>query len=168
MRGAQLSTDHHLVLSWIHWQGRKLDRLGRPKCIVRVCWECLTEPSVREVFNSHLRESFDQIPREAGDIKSKWTMFSTSIVDAVVRSCAHKVSIACCGGNSQTQWWTPEVRDAVKLKEESYWAWLAQGTPEVADGYGRPSMRQHRQSWKQSLGSGKSSLRPWRRTTGRP
>ena len=36
-RGAELSTDHHLVVSWIHWQGRKLDRLGRPKRIVRVC-----------------------------------------------------------------------------------------------------------------------------------
>uniref|UniRef100_A0A671TUB9 Endonuclease/exonuclease/phosphatase domain-containing protein n=1 Tax=Sparus aurata TaxID=8175 RepID=A0A671TUB9_SPAAU len=58
-RGAELSTDHHLVVSWICWQDRKLDRLGRPKHIVRVCWERLAESSVGEVFNSHLRESFD-------------------------------------------------------------------------------------------------------------
>ncbi|KAI3353933.1 hypothetical protein L3Q82_005133 [Scortum barcoo] len=83
-RGAELSTDHHLVVSWIRWQRRKLDRPGRPKRIVRVCWERLAEPSVREVFNSHLRKSFSQIPREAGDIQSKWTMFSASIVDAAV------------------------------------------------------------------------------------
>ena len=83
-RGAELSTDHHLVVSWICWRGRKLDRPGRPKRIVRVCWERLAEPSAREIFNSHLRESFDQIPREAGDIESKWTMFSTSIVDAAI------------------------------------------------------------------------------------
>ncbi|KAI3374056.1 hypothetical protein L3Q82_022610 [Scortum barcoo] len=38
-RGAELSTDHHLVVSWIRWQRRKLDRPGRPKRIVRVCWE---------------------------------------------------------------------------------------------------------------------------------
>ncbi|KAI3357834.1 hypothetical protein L3Q82_016222 [Scortum barcoo] len=69
-RGAELSTDHHLVVSWIRWQRRKLDRPGRPKRIVRVCWERLAEPSVREVFNSHLRKSFSQIPREAGDIES--------------------------------------------------------------------------------------------------
>ena len=36
-RGAELSTDHHLVVSWIRWKGRKLDRPGRPKRIVRVC-----------------------------------------------------------------------------------------------------------------------------------
>ncbi|KAI3377201.1 hypothetical protein L3Q82_009116 [Scortum barcoo] len=30
-RGAELSTDHHLVVSWLRWQRRKLDRPGRPK-----------------------------------------------------------------------------------------------------------------------------------------
>ncbi|KAI3377887.1 hypothetical protein L3Q82_008465 [Scortum barcoo] len=112
-RGAELSTDHHLVVSWIRWQRRKLDRPGRPKRIVRVCWERLAEPSVREVFNSHLRKSFSQIPREAGDIESEWTMFSASIVDAAVRSCGRKVSGACRGGNPRTRWWTPEVRDII-------------------------------------------------------
>ncbi|KAI3369576.1 hypothetical protein L3Q82_024385 [Scortum barcoo] len=92
-RGAELSTDHHLVVSWIRWQRRKLDRPGRPKRIVRVCWERLAEPSVREVFNSHLRKSFSQIPREAGDIESEWTMFSASIVDAAVRSCVDARSL---------------------------------------------------------------------------
>ena len=66
-RGAELSTNHHLVVSSIRLRGRKLDRLGRPKRIVRVCWECLAESPVRKVFNFHLQESFDQIPREAGD-----------------------------------------------------------------------------------------------------
>ena len=51
------------------------------------------------------------------------------------RSCGRKVSGACRGGNPQTWWWTPEVRDAVKLMKESYRAWLAWGTPEAADGY---------------------------------
>ncbi|KAK3522957.1 hypothetical protein QTP86_010312 [Hemibagrus guttatus] len=111
------------------------DRLGRPKRIVRVCWERLADPSVRGVFNSHLRESFNQIPREVGDIESEWTMFSTSIVDAAIRSCVRKVSGAGCGGNPRTQWWTLEVRDAVKLKKESYRAWLARRTPEAAEAY---------------------------------
>ncbi|KAK3564250.1 hypothetical protein QTP86_011970 [Hemibagrus guttatus] len=111
------------------------DRLGRPKRIVRVCWERLADPSVKGVFNSHLRESFNQIPREVGDIESEWTMFSTSIVDAAIRSCGRKVSGAGRGGNPRTQWWTLEVRDAVKLKKESYRAWLARGTPEAAEAY---------------------------------
>ncbi|KAK3546853.1 hypothetical protein QTP86_003744 [Hemibagrus guttatus] len=134
-RGVELSTDHHLVVSWIRLRRRMPDRLGRPKRIVRVCWERLADPSVRGVFNSHLRESFNQIPREVGDIESEWTMFSSSIVDAAIRSCGRKVSGAGHGGNPRTQWWTLEVRNAVKLKKESYRAWLARGTPEAAEAY---------------------------------
>ncbi|KAK3517180.1 hypothetical protein QTP70_000775 [Hemibagrus guttatus] len=62
-------------------------------------------------------------------------MFSTSIVDAAIRSCGRKVSGAGRGSNPRTQWWTLEVRDAVKLNKESYRAWLAQGTPEAAEAY---------------------------------
>ncbi|KAK3524817.1 hypothetical protein QTP86_007595 [Hemibagrus guttatus] len=98
-RGAELSTDHHLVVSWICLRRGMPDRLGRPKRIVRVCWERLADPSVRGVFNSHLRKSFNQILREVGDIESEWTMFSTSIVDAAIRSCGRKVSGAGRGGN---------------------------------------------------------------------
>ncbi|KAK3518049.1 hypothetical protein QTP70_033271 [Hemibagrus guttatus] len=111
------------------------DRLGRPKHIVRICWERLADPSVRGVFNSHLRESFNQIPREVGDIESEWAMFYSSIVDAAIQSCGRKVSGAGRGGNPRTQWWTLEVRESVKLKKESYRAWLARGTPEAAEAY---------------------------------
>ncbi|KAK3543016.1 hypothetical protein QTP70_008703 [Hemibagrus guttatus] len=50
-------------------------------------------------------------------------------------SCGRKVSGADRGGNPRTQWWTLEVRDAIKLKKESYRAWLARGTPEAAEAY---------------------------------
>ncbi|KAK3542019.1 hypothetical protein QTP86_010364 [Hemibagrus guttatus] len=134
-RGAELSTDHHLVVSWIRLRRRVPDRLGRPKHIVRVFWECLADPSVRGIFIFHLRESLNQIPSEVGDIESEWTMFSSSIADAAIRSCGRKVSGAGRGGNPQTHWWTLEVRDAVKLKKESYRGWLARGTPEAAEAY---------------------------------
>lgn len=50
-------------------------------------------------------------------------MFSTS-----------PVNVACCG-TLQTRWWTPEVRDAVWLKNKSSRASVALGSPEAADGY---------------------------------
>ncbi|TWW78310.1 hypothetical protein D4764_11G0004310 [Takifugu flavidus] len=64
-REAELSTDHHLVVSWLRWWGRMLDRPGRPKRVVRVCWERLAESPVRRSFNSRLQESFDHVPGEA-------------------------------------------------------------------------------------------------------
>ncbi|TWW77636.1 R2 Retrovirus-related Pol polyprotein from type I retrotransposable element [Takifugu flavidus] len=64
-------------------------------------------------------------------------MFRASIVEAADRCCGQKVVGACRGGNARTRWWTPAVRDAVKLKKESYRALLACGTPEAADRYRR-------------------------------
>ncbi|KAI3355516.1 hypothetical protein L3Q82_018346 [Scortum barcoo] len=95
-----------------------------------------------------------EIPREAGDIESEWTMFSASIVDAAVRSCGRKVSGACRGGNPRTRWWTPEVRDAVRLKKESYRTMLACGTPDAVDRY-----RQAKQAFRSPEGGpgGKNS-----------
>ncbi|KAI3377125.1 hypothetical protein L3Q82_000320 [Scortum barcoo] len=46
---------------------------------------------------------------------------------------------------------------------------LACGTPDAVDRVpGRPSKPQPGRSWRQKLGSGRSSVRPWRRTIGRP
>lgn len=36
-RGAELSTDQHLVVSWICCRGRRLEKPGRPKHVMRVC-----------------------------------------------------------------------------------------------------------------------------------
>ena len=74
-RGAELSADHHLVVGWVQWQGKSLDRPGKPKQVVRISWEHLGEAPVREAFKSHLRRSLSSIPVEAGDIEPEWTMF---------------------------------------------------------------------------------------------
>ena len=49
-------------------------------------------------------------------------------------ACDHKVVGASRGSNICNHWWTPVVRDAVKLKKESYQA-LACGTTEATDRY---------------------------------
>ena len=68
-------------------------------------------------------------------MESEWTMFRASIAEAVVRSCGQKVVGAGRGGNLRTRWWTRVVKEAVRLKKEAFRAWLAQGSPETADGY---------------------------------
>ncbi|KAK3507140.1 hypothetical protein QTP70_008534 [Hemibagrus guttatus] len=112
----------------------------------------LTGPTALPDFREW--ESFNQIPREVGDIESEWTMFSSSIVDAAIQDCSHKVSGAGHSGNPQTQWWTLEVRDAVKLMKESYQAWLAQGTPEAAEAYRQAKRAAARVSGAEGLSDG--------------
>ena len=82
-------------------------RPDRPKHIVKVCWERLEESPVRRSFNSNLRQSFNHVPGEVGDIESKWAMFLASIVEVADRSCGRKVVGACRGGNPRTRWCPP-------------------------------------------------------------
>jgi len=52
-------------------------------------------------------------------------------VEAAARSCGQKAVGACHGNNLKSV----KVKEAVKLKKEAFRAWLAQGSPETADGY---------------------------------
>ncbi|TWW59288.1 hypothetical protein D4764_06G0008180 [Takifugu flavidus] len=70
------------------------------------------------------------------------------------RCCGRKVVGACRGGNARTRWWTPALRDAVRLKKELYRALLAGGTPEAADRY-----RQAKRSTATAVGEAKT--RTW-------
>ncbi|KAI3367863.1 hypothetical protein L3Q82_026696 [Scortum barcoo] len=86
-------------------------------------------------------------------------MFSASIVDAAVRSCGRKVSGACRGGNPRTRWWTPEVRDAVRLKKESYRTMLACGTPDAVDRYRQAKQAAARKAVLEAKTSGLGGVR---------
>ncbi|KAI3363815.1 hypothetical protein L3Q82_001421 [Scortum barcoo] len=132
-RGAELSTDHHLVVSWIRWQRRKLDRPGRPKRIVRVCWE--------RVWPSPLsgRSSTPTSGRASHRFRGRLGTLSPSgpcslpplstrqfeVVDA--RSL---VPVVAATPNPVVDTDTEVmVRNAIRLKKESYRTMLACGTP---------------------------------------
>lgn len=91
-----------------------------------------------------------------GDIESEWTLFSTSIFSATVRSCGRKIACACRGRNPPTRW-TLEVRGAIKYKEELHRAMMPRGTPEAAEAVAEAK-----------VGLGRSLGWPWRRTSGQP
>ncbi|KAI3363850.1 hypothetical protein L3Q82_001451 [Scortum barcoo] len=97
-RGAELSTDHHLVVSWIRWQRRKLDRPGRPKRIVR------GSVGKRLAWPSPLsgRSSTPTSGRASHRFRGRLETLSPSgpcslppLSTRAVRSCGRKVSGAC-------------------------------------------------------------------------
>ncbi|KAK3562395.1 hypothetical protein QTP86_033533 [Hemibagrus guttatus] len=129
-RGAELSTDHHLVVSWICLRRRMPDRLGRPKRIVRVRWEHLADPlcfpptSGRVSTRSRGRLGTLSLSGPC----SPPPLLTQPSGAVAVRSLVPVVAAI-------PKHWTLEVKDAVKLKKESYRAWLARGTPEAAEAY---------------------------------
>ncbi|KAI3361467.1 hypothetical protein L3Q82_012954, partial [Scortum barcoo] len=79
-------------------------------------WFVGSDLTETEVFNSHLRKSFSQIPREAGDIES--------IVDAAVQSVVDTrslVPVVAVTSLEPMVWWTPKYRQA---KQAAAWTVL--------------------------------------------
>lgn len=67
-RAGELSTDHHLLFSWISWWWRMLDGPGGPKRIVRVHWEHLSESPVHKILNCHFSNFLHRkLKEEAGE-----------------------------------------------------------------------------------------------------
>ncbi|KAK3515689.1 hypothetical protein QTP70_028465, partial [Hemibagrus guttatus] len=137
-RGAELSTDHHLVVSWIRLRRGMLDRLGKPKRIVRVCWERLADL----LGGSSTPTSGRVSTRSRGSLGTL------------------SPSGPCSPPPLLTQ---PSGVVAVSSLVP-----VAAAIPEHSGGHWKPSGLQLWWSRKQKLGSGRSSVRPWRRTIGRP
>ncbi len=111
---------------------RTISMQMRPEMFLTVCAEILwlCKPIVAEaVWVAGLRWSW------------RWRCWMWRSWAGVVTCSAVVRPVGCNAKFSEmpleTWWWTPEVRDAVKLKKESYQAWLACGTPEAADGSGQ-------------------------------
>lgn len=115
---AEVSTDHHIVVSWILWQGRMLHRPGIPRCLVRVRSEYLLEALIYDIFLSH--SNFDNVQRRQGTLVR--TDCSTSplprwLYRAVAASRLAPV-VATMG-----------IKGAVNFKKEPYQDGLSSGTP---------------------------------------
>lgn len=62
-------------------------------------------------------------------MESNHAAFRTAIVKMAVQSFGCNVAGAYCDSNIKTVWWAAKAKDAIRLKKESYKAWLACWTP---------------------------------------
>ncbi|KAI3354197.1 hypothetical protein L3Q82_018735 [Scortum barcoo] len=60
---------------------------------------------------------------------------SLSITNTILKLWDARSLVPVVAASPRTQWWTPEVRDAVKAEKESCQAMLACGTPDTVDRY---------------------------------
>ena len=85
--GAELSTDHHLVVCTL-----RLDKLlvapkpCRSNWSYRVKWEALADKSIRKEYADKVLSKYRKLPVGKEDIKTEWELFKTAII-----SCAEEV-----------------------------------------------------------------------------
>ena len=90
-RGAELSTDHHLVVCSLRllkpWPNK---RSNRSSVTYRIKWEALEDKEVRKQFASSISSKFRQLPDVSEDIEREWLLFRSAIISSAAESCGRK------------------------------------------------------------------------------
>jgi len=131
-RGAELSTDHHLVVCKLrlsHLSGVRKDRK-----VWRIRWEELRRTEVAEAFAASVHQRFEEIPTVESDVETEWQLFKTGVIGAAAITCGEK-RVSGSLARPCTPWFTEEVRVVVRAKKEAYRVWLANPSPESRRAY---------------------------------
>ena len=90
-RGAELSTDYHLVVCFLRlskpWPNK---RSNRSFVTYRIKWEALEDKEVRKRFASSISSKFRQLSDVFEDIEKEWLLFRSEIISSAAESCGRK------------------------------------------------------------------------------
>ena len=82
-RGAELSTDHHLVVCSLRfskpWPNK---RSNRSSVTYPIKWEAMEDKEVRKQFASSISSKFRQLPDVTEDIKKEWLLVRSAIISS--------------------------------------------------------------------------------------
>ena len=124
-RGAELSTDHHLVVCSLRrsklWPNK---RSNRSSVTYWIKWEALVDKEVRKQFASSISSKFRQLFNVFEDIKNEWLLFKSAIISSAAESCGRKRLRVAGDCGKRTPWWNQEVKEAIRAKKDAFKAWL--------------------------------------------
>ena len=90
-RGAELSTDHHLVVCILrglnHPRTRKQFRSQR---VYKIKWELLADKKVRCTFASKVASLFIELPAYTENIETEWDLIKSAVNTSAAASCGCK------------------------------------------------------------------------------
>ena len=126
-RGAELSTDHHLVLCKLQLaSSSRMQRIGQQRQN-RIRWEALAGEAVRCNFAENVDQRFFRLPPKEVDVETEWSLFRTEILGAATETCGMKrIGPSIC--QKRTPWWNDEVRTVVAEKKAAYKACVGRQT----------------------------------------
>ena len=124
-QGAELSTDHHLVVCSLRlskpWPNK---RFNRSFVTYRIKWEALEDKETRKQFASSISSKFRQLPNVSEDIEKEWLLFRSAIISSAAESCGRKRLRVAGDSEKRTSWLNQEVKQAIRAKKDAFKAWL--------------------------------------------
>ena len=120
-RGAELSTDHHLVVCSLRflkpWPNK---RSNRSSVIYRIKWEALEDKEVRKQYASSISSKFRQLPDVSEDIEKEWLLFRSAIISSTAESCGQKRLRVAGDSEKRTLYWNQVVKKAIRAKKDAF------------------------------------------------
>ena len=117
-RGAELSTDHHLVVCSLQllkpWPNRKSNKSS---VTYRIKWEALEDAEVRKQFAFSISSKFRQLPDACEDNEKEWLLFRSAINSSATKNCRQKQLRVAGDSEKKSQWWNQEVKEAIRAKK---------------------------------------------------
>ena len=124
-RGAELSTDHHLVVCSLRLSKPCLNRRSSRSSVTnRIKWEALEDKEVRKQLASSISSKFRQLSDVSEDIKKECLLFRSAIILSAAESCGRKRLRVAGDSEKRTPWWNQEVKEAIRAKKHAFKAWL--------------------------------------------
>lgn len=132
VRGAELSTDHHLLVAdTLFVRGRRRKRRG----FNRIKWEELKNEQKKEEYKTKLEEKLretDTTITKQDVVEEKWTRIKTSILQACKEVCGEK---KIKEGTKSSKWWTTEVQIEIKEKKKAWMKYKRTKDPRDMEDY---------------------------------
>ena len=130
-KGAELSTNHHLVV-WIlrglnHPRTRKQFRAQRA---YRIKWELLANKKVRHTFARKVASLFRELPDYTKDVETELDLFKSAVIISAAASCGCKYMGGQMGSEKRTAWWNQEVKEVIRAKKTAFRAQLTNKSSE--------------------------------------
>ncbi|VDP48387.1 unnamed protein product [Soboliphyme baturini] len=105
-RGAELSTDHHLLVRTLRYQKWSITRRPGRRSNHTVKWETLYSADTTAKFANNIARRFEQIPAMTTDVEKEWHLFKSAIIEADAECYKFKPVGRPPGGQKRSSWWT--------------------------------------------------------------
>ncbi|VDP03503.1 unnamed protein product [Soboliphyme baturini] len=105
-RGAELSTDHHLVVGTLRCKKWSTIRRSGGRSNRRIKWETLSSVDTRAKFAINIARRFEQIPAMTIDVETEWRLFKRGLLQAAAECCGYKRVRLPPGDQKRSSWWT--------------------------------------------------------------
>ena len=130
VRGAEIGSDHHLVLMKMKVRGRKQTKKTEKKSQLRS--ERLRTKEGKTKYCAKLSQKMREAKCVNGDdVEAAWNEFKSDVKEVAEVVCGRKK----VRKEKRTAWWSKEVEVAVKSKKEAYKRWLQVKTENAKEVY---------------------------------